>query len=264
MELNWTTFSLEVVNFLVLLWLLKRFLYRPVMGVIEARQALINDQLKRAEEREREATQLENRYQNRLEEWQAEKQQAHETLAGELAQKREQALQQLERDLDEARQKHQAVERSEQRDLLVKTQQRAYLQATQFASKLLSRLASAELENSMLNLVVEELKKLPRMQREQLEQACQNLDTDIVITTAYDLSSAQQQNLRSALAPCLPPHQQRLRFSQHDELIAGVRITIGSWRVEASLADELRYFSQHIHQNGFTNSETIQNHAETA
>jgi F-type H+-transporting ATPase subunit b len=33
-ELNWTTFVLEILNFLVLVWLLKHFFYQPVKGVI--------------------------------------------------------------------------------------------------------------------------------------------------------------------------------------------------------------------------------------
>ena len=39
MELNWTTFALEIVNFLALLWILKRFLYRPVLATLAERRA---------------------------------------------------------------------------------------------------------------------------------------------------------------------------------------------------------------------------------
>ena len=39
MELNWTTFSLEIINFLALLWILKRFLYQPVRATLAQRRA---------------------------------------------------------------------------------------------------------------------------------------------------------------------------------------------------------------------------------
>ena len=39
MELDWTTFILEIINFLVLVWILHRFLYQPVMNVIAQRRA---------------------------------------------------------------------------------------------------------------------------------------------------------------------------------------------------------------------------------
>ena len=33
MAFDWTTFGLEIINFLALLWILKRFLYRPVLAL---------------------------------------------------------------------------------------------------------------------------------------------------------------------------------------------------------------------------------------
>ena len=39
MELDWTTFVLEVINFLVLVWILRRYLYRPVLNTLAARKA---------------------------------------------------------------------------------------------------------------------------------------------------------------------------------------------------------------------------------
>lgn len=38
MELSWTTFSLELINFLILIWILKRFLYAPIQKTILERK----------------------------------------------------------------------------------------------------------------------------------------------------------------------------------------------------------------------------------
>ena len=38
MELSGSTFVLEIINFLILVWILKRFLYKPVLGVIAKRR----------------------------------------------------------------------------------------------------------------------------------------------------------------------------------------------------------------------------------
>ena len=50
MELNWSTFILEIINFLVLIWILKRFLYKPVLDVIARRRAGIEKTLSDARE----------------------------------------------------------------------------------------------------------------------------------------------------------------------------------------------------------------------
>ena len=42
MTIDWWTLGLQAVNFLILVWLLTRFLYRPVRRIIEQRKALVD------------------------------------------------------------------------------------------------------------------------------------------------------------------------------------------------------------------------------
>ena len=41
MLIDWFTVGAQALNFLILIWLLKRFLYRPVLAAIEARGDLL-------------------------------------------------------------------------------------------------------------------------------------------------------------------------------------------------------------------------------
>ena len=41
MEVDWTTFALEIINFLILVWILKRFFYHPVLDIIARRRICI-------------------------------------------------------------------------------------------------------------------------------------------------------------------------------------------------------------------------------
>lgn len=42
MHIDWSTFALQLVNFAILVWLLQRFLYRPILRVIDARRAAVD------------------------------------------------------------------------------------------------------------------------------------------------------------------------------------------------------------------------------
>ena len=66
MELNWGTFVLEILNFLVLVWLLKRFFYQPVKAMVVRRQQGIVQQLQEAGERQQQAEALQAQYESRL------------------------------------------------------------------------------------------------------------------------------------------------------------------------------------------------------
>jgi F-type H+-transporting ATPase subunit b len=55
MQFDWWTLTLQTVNFLILVWLLHRFLYRPVLGMVDARRAKIDAQYADARKAESEA-----------------------------------------------------------------------------------------------------------------------------------------------------------------------------------------------------------------
>ena len=55
MLIDWFTVVAQILNFLVLVWLLKRFLYKPVLDAIDAREKGIATKLADAEAKEAEA-----------------------------------------------------------------------------------------------------------------------------------------------------------------------------------------------------------------
>src|SRR6516165_2753606 len=105
MELGWPTFVLQVVNFLVLVWLLKRFLYKPVLEAIARRKAGIDQTLREAAEKQNAAEVLASQYQNRLAEWESEKQKMRAELVEEINAQRAQMMAALENTLSQEREK---------------------------------------------------------------------------------------------------------------------------------------------------------------
>ena len=116
MELNWTTFILELINFVVLIWILNRFLYRPVMNVIAQRKAAIQKTLSEAETTRSDAQALQSQYENRLTEWEQEREKARAQLRDEISAERNRLLDNLRAELDQEREKAAAVEQRRLKD----------------------------------------------------------------------------------------------------------------------------------------------------
>jgi F-type H+-transporting ATPase subunit b len=55
MRLEWSTIALQTINFVVLVWLLQRFLYKPVLRMIDARKAELQQQYDNAKATEQQA-----------------------------------------------------------------------------------------------------------------------------------------------------------------------------------------------------------------
>jgi len=98
-ELNWSTYLLEIVNFMVLVWILKRYLYQPVLDVIARRRQAIEQTTGAADAARRQAEELKNQFEGRLADWAQEKQKARQALQGELDELRRQRLADLEAQL---------------------------------------------------------------------------------------------------------------------------------------------------------------------
>ncbi|MBI5658144.1 MAG: F0F1 ATP synthase subunit delta [Nitrosomonadales bacterium] len=240
MEFDWTTFALEIINFLVLVWLLQRFLYKPVTAAIARRQAGIEKTLADAREMRGEAEALKRQYENRMAEWEQEKARAFQQLRQEMDAERARLMAALQASLDEERNKQHAVEQRRAIEQRQRLEEEARTGGGRFAARLLSRLASAELEERIRRVLLEDLPQLPERELHALRSAGQ---TDgAKITSAYPLSDAQRAELTGALDH-LAGRPVACEFGQSPDLMAGLRISVGPWMLRSSLLDELHFFA---------------------
>lgn len=251
MELSWSTFLLEIINFLVLVWILKRFLYKPVLDVIARRRAGIEKRLADAKTLHDDAEALQARYRGRLADWEQERQQAREQLVREIEEERAQRLAALQSELEQEREKTQVAEARRQADATHKTEEAALIQAGRFASRVLAQAASPELEAKLLELVIDELPQLSAERIAALHSSWGQMSEAIVVASAFPLSDTQRQKLQKVLI-ATTGSELPLHFEQDVELLAGVRITVGAWMLGANLQDELRSFAEFSHDARYT------------
>ena len=246
MELNWSTVVLEIINFLILVWILKRFLYQPVLDVIARRRAGIEKTLAEAEARHTEAAKLQELYEGRLSDWDRERQQAREALARELETERTRKLAELHTVLEQEEEKVRVAGVRRQADSLRKQEETALLHATRFATQLLQQACGPELETRLIGLAITGLAQLPAERITDLRNSYGKPPEAIRVTTAFPLAEAQRRQLEQALAEIagkdLPQH-----FEQDSKLLAGVRISIGAWVIGANIQDELKGFMELAH-----------------
>lgn len=245
MELDWTTFILEIINFLVLVWILQRFLYRPVMNIVAQRRAAIAKSLEEAQATHKEATALKDQYENRLNDWQKERQAARSKLHDEIEAERQGLLNELQTELADQRQKEQVLAERRNETLLRETRQQALALSAQFAGKLLGRLADPAVQGRLLDMMLEDLGNLSETQRKSLEDARNAASVPAQVYSAFPLSDKQRQALLAALQKTLST-QLSCEFHEDPALLAGVSVHLGPQRLQASLKEELRFFSDSL------------------
>ena len=243
MELNWTTFILELINFVVLIWILNRFLYRPVMNVIAQRKAAIQKTLSEAETTRSDAQALQSQYENRVTEWEQEREKARVQLRDEISAERNRLLDNLRTELDQEREKAAAVEQRRLKDFAQQAEATAIAQGGAFASRLLSRLGGPELERKIIDMVREDLPNLPHDQIQAIRAASATIGLPMKIASAYPLDKAQRDVLCHACRT-LTGGEVVCEFLEDRNLIAGLRMSFGSWVLRANVQDEMRFFAE--------------------
>jgi F-type H+-transporting ATPase subunit b len=249
MQFDWTTFTLEIINFLVLVWILKRFFYRPVLDVLDARQQRIQAESAQAKQLQQEAESLKHQYEARLADWNKEREQVRQQLDQEIAQARAISMENLKKSLadeeSKTRVRDAAVIASREAELVRQSASEAYSNA----AMMLQRLASGELTASIVRMFQEDLAALPPAERVALQKAAHTLgaDASVEIDAAHPLDDKALKELTQALS--LAAEQPlKVVFKLAPELIAGLRVAVGECLMHANLAEELAFFrTQGVH-----------------
>ena len=247
MELNWTTFVLEIVNFLVLVWLLKRFFYKPVKEVMDRRRQDIDLQLQQAGEGQRQAEELRRQYENRLADWENERQDARKKLRREIDAEHRRLLSELQLQLEDERKKNEVLVARQAEERQRQSETRALELGARFAARLLEELACEEMQARLIELLMAELKDLHPEQKNTLAAMAENgRPAAAQVSSAYPLDQTQRAALQRYLETLLS-HPLQDTWTQEAKLLAGVRVTVGPWVIHANLYDELQTFAAIAH-----------------
>ena len=242
MNIDWTTFALEIINFLALVWILKRFLYKPVLETLAQRRAGIEKTLSEACAAEVRAQGLQAQYEGRLADWGKERAKARSELDTELALERSRQMQSLAKDLAEERARNAAVDAHRQQEMQREMETAALAQAQKFASTLLGRLATPALEARMVDLLLEDWAKLPDQQLFGLRAAAADPALAASVSSAFPLDAVQRDRIVAALSQRLG-RPLAVAFDQTPGLLAGLRISLGAWQLHLNFTDELASFA---------------------
>ncbi len=258
MELDWTTVILEIINFIILMWLLKHFLYRPILNVVEQRQASVKATLEQAHASQQQAEVLQKQYGERLQTWEQEQQEARRMLQEELAREKNHQLEALRHRLKQEEEKAKTALDSQNLQWRRELTENTLQMSAEFASELLKPLADVHLEARLIELFCQRAGQWPEEKFAELGSggnhalAASNGDSNgnehlIQVSSAYPVPEALQQQLQTAIQGLLK-EDRHLVFNQNPDLIAGIRITTEGWTFGLSLADELRGFAEAYHE----------------
>ena len=160
MLIDWFTVIAQVVNFLILVWLMKRYLYQPIVKALDAREQRIAAELAEADAKKAEALAERENFKRKNDEFDRQRDGLFSKATNDAAAQHSRLLEEVRKDADELRGKLQDKLNNEYRNLHDEIARRTQAEVFSIARKTLSELSGASLEQRMIEVFLQRLREL--------------------------------------------------------------------------------------------------------
>jgi F-type H+-transporting ATPase subunit b len=249
MTIDWWTLALQAVNFLVLVWLLTRFLYRPVRRIIEARKAEVDQVRAEAEQAKSEAEAARKQYEAEQAKLGDERQEMLKKTHDELDQDRKKILGDAKAEADKMLDAAKASIEDERREAVSGIKSDVAGLAASLAGKLLASAGSPS--EAFLATIEAKYNALPPEERERLTKDLAEKDATFEVVTANALSPDEQTRWSEALARLLGTSP-KPQFRVDPAIIGGAALHFPHAVLGFTWADQLKSAEQELTRDGAT------------
>lgn len=245
MDVNWFTVVAQLVNFLILVWLLKRFLYKPILDAVNEREKKIMDQLKDAADKKATAEQEKEEFKKKNEEFDQHKKGLMDTVVAEAATEKNQLIDAAKAEVKELISKMEeaakAAQANENKELARNTQKQVF----EITRKALSTIASLSLEEQSANTFIKHLKASKEEEKQQFIDAFKSHPDSILVKSAFELPVKQQDEITTVVNGLLHT-ETKLQFKTVPGIISGIELSTNGYKVAWSFSEYLIALEENI------------------
>jgi len=224
MSIDWITVAAQIVNFLVLVWLLKRFLFRPILDGIDAREAEITDRMSEAARVRQKAEAAGADYQDQLSAFRSGQSAMIDSVRQKAEEERDALLKRARERLERERKERNEQREEEARKFTAELHRVGAAALLSLTRKALGDLADETLEERLVAHVAKRLAPIS----EDLRKAAGD-SKEAVATTRDSLPQGARDRLKTDLQKLLP--EVTLRFETEAEQAPGLILRLGGAQV---------------------------------
>jgi F-type H+-transporting ATPase subunit b len=238
MLIDWFTVVAQVINFLILAWLLKRFLYAPILNAIDVRERRIAEELADADAKKAEAQKERDEFQNKNEAFEQQRAALMNKVTEEAKTERLRLLDEARQEADALRTKRQEAQRNDAHHLNQAISRRAQQEVFAIARKALTELAGASLEVRMGQVFMRRLRAMNDAIKAELAAVLKSAAAPAIIRSTFDLPVEQRAAIQNALNETFSA-EIRVRFETAPDIVSGIELTTNGHKLAWSIADYL-------------------------
>lgn len=246
MDVDLFTWVAQIINFLILMGLLRHFLYGRIIHAIDQREQRIADRWHEAEdERDKAARQAESYAAERAELEQKQNEMLARTKEDAEKQK-QQWLQEARAEVDRARQNWHAALRRQQQSFIADLRAAAATEIVNTVRKILRDIADEDLERQTLREFTKRLTRTDE-QTQQLQDFVRRAGRTLAVNTSFELAQDQRESLQKAIRSAAG-QEVDIRFGTSGDLLCGVELRADGRKIAWSIQDYLESLQESVNE----------------
>ena len=239
--IDWFTVIAQIVNFLILVALLTRFLYRPILKIMDDRERTIAERLNEASQKGEVAEREAASYRQQLSELDVEREKVLTAARHDADRLRHEMMARVRKDAEEARARWLKSLEQEQSALTQHLVEEVGTQSCAIARRALLDLADIHLERHIVAVFLQRLRDLDDGQRAALSEATRR-ERQVLIVSSFDLPADLQQQFREAVQD-VAGREARAHFEASPGTLCGIELRVNGYKLAWTMAgylDELK------------------------
>jgi F-type H+-transporting ATPase subunit b len=247
MLIDWFTVVAQAVNFLILVWLLKRFLYKPILDAIDAREQRIAAELADAALKQTEAKAERDAFEQKNHEFEQQRAKLMQQVNQDVEAEHLRLMTEAQQAAETLKAKHQQSMARDARNLKQTLSRKATHEVFAIARKTLSDLATSSLEQQVAQAFIGSLNQLEPQAKSILAEALKTTSASdpAVLLSAFELDEGQRAAIKNALNVTFSADIS-LKFEIAEQLISGIELRAKGQKLVWSIADYLELLEQSV------------------
>jgi F-type H+-transporting ATPase subunit b len=248
MQIDWITFVAQIVNLFVLVWLLKRFLYKPVLDVIEKRRNEINEKIDSATALQRQAESEFQALESEKATFEKSLQKQRNDLAKELTEQRKESLESIKQEASQLKmQLHEQV-KIQNENLKSELENFISHDFLNIAGKIITDLTDATPIERVLNLFYKKLINLTKSEKTKIDKIIKNQKV-IFVNSSETLSENHKQDMNRFLRDYFEiSPKTKIQYKTESTLVLGIEIRFAENSIDWTIKNYLDELEQSLEQ----------------
>jgi len=245
MQINWFTVIAQILNFLVLVWLMKRYLYKPILSAIDDREKKIAGQLADAKTKKDEAKAEQDEFNKKNQVFDDQKKAMMDKATSDAGVQGQKLLDEAKNNAKALQNKLEKAAKDQQADFNHQMEQKTEQEVFAITKKVLADLADVNFEEQSVNVFIKRIGELKEDEKDLFKKALHSDSGPILVQSAFDLPEKQQTDIKNAVTKMLGT-KLSFDFKISPAVLGGIELTTKGYKLAWSMAEYVNSFEKEI------------------